>query len=209
MKRNRLLPFILAIVASFALTASADADPKIIDNIQIKAIKSMEAYKQGDHYTLKVIAKIENANDNNDVRFRKGEYQFKIGAKSVRKENVANHGCPRHPKCEDLPLKLLGVAKEEEFILPKNTTPENGNVSQIPFHVNLGPNPTDAMAALAHMINCTADRENYLPYLNVYAEFELGVHSDKGWSMTDARIEWEFIPKPPDRIDFLTAAGNL
>jgi hypothetical protein len=207
MKRGYFFPVALAILILFALTTTINAEPNIIDNIQIKAIKSMESYKKEKQYFLKVIAKIENLNEKNDVRFRKGEYQFMIGAKSCRKKNVDDHGCPLHPKCSDIPLKLLGVAQEKEIILPKNSASDEENATEVSFHVNLGNNAGDAMEAMSQMINCTADRENYRPYLHVNAQFELGVKSDKGWSMTDARIEWEFIPKPPSQIDFLTA-GN-
>ncbi len=75
------------------------------------------------------------------------------------------------------------------------------------FYVNIGGSKIAAFENLMHLMNCTAYPGIKTPHINITGKFDLGVHSNKGWSVMEAvKIEWEFIPEIQNKVDFMTSA---
>lgn len=208
------------------LATGAAAQQNVIDNLKIESIKSVQVREEADNFYLDIKVNITNSNDRL-IRLTKGDFIFSIRSEYIGKVTIGelSHKAVEGGSSCNVVVKQEGdeADKEKEigvadppFFVAEDCHTDNeeiflkpggdGQPNIVMFHVNIGKSHQQASSVLMHIMNCIGYPAIKKPNINIKGKFELGIKSDKGWSMVrDVIIEWIFIPEIQDKVNFMTA----
>lgn len=202
--------FKIILLASIFLLGSismVNAEPQVIDRLEIVAIKKIKVNERGGNFFLDMDTIIKNSSEQ-ETRLRKGNFMFSMSSIDkdanppivvVEKKKIGtdkNHA--------DIILKTGDISDgQTENPLKSGTVPNGEN--EVKFNVNIGRSPKQAFENLKQIINCIGSPP-VKSRINILGTFELGVLSNKGWSMVEnTKIEWIFDPEiQSDKVNFMT-----
>ncbi len=181
----------------------ASAQQDVIGNLKVVSIKTIQIRPEENTIFMDMEVAIENSNSMT-IRLRNGDFDFFIGSKYTKPEYRKNPP----PDCEGViiredKVKKIGTAKKRGKSNDIELVTGEGNPNIVKFRVDVGKSRPQAFEAISHMLNCIGYREFKYPLINIGGKFELGVRSDRGWSMVESvKIEWNFCPETQKKVDF-------
>ncbi len=185
----------------------AVAEPQVIDQLEIVAIKEIKVNKRGGSFFLDMDTRIKNSSDQ-ETRLRKGNFTFSMS--SIDKDAsppmivVEKREIGTDTNHADIVLQTREFPDEQNPNPLKSGTVRDG-VNEVMFHLDIGRSPKLAFESLSQIINCIGSPP-VKARINILGTFELGVLSNKGWSMVEnTKIEWMFDPEiQSDGVNFMT-----
>ncbi len=191
------------------ITPVVNAQQNIIDKLEVVSIKTIQIRPEENTIFMDLEVAIANTNEK-EIRLRNGKFTFFLHSKYNDPAYYEN--APRDSESivsEGIVIKedgkrKIGTAKRHgnnKDITLASTKDDPPNI--VKFRVDIGKSQSQAFDVMAHMMNCIGYRKFKDPRINIEGTFELGVRSDKGWSMVESvKIEWNFCPETPLDVDF-------
>ena len=170
---NKMLLPIIAL--TIALASPAFGQLEIAEQIDIKAIESMQVYKNGDKFMAKVQVLFSNDHEKN-IRLKNGDFNV-----SIKKAGSAGIH--------------LGRGEVAELVIPAN----NKQSYSLDLFVGYG---ADAIGRILQVFNIVGNPD-IKPIMTLEGESDFGIQSKRGWiSSKSLSIEWDFTPKLQNEVLF-------